>query len=286
MKFAVSIYKNEDISYLKDVGDSFILYIPKMSCVYDLDFDLGSALRELDGKEVILGINKVYLEWELDDLRNFVKKHSSYKMLVSDLGAVEILKEEGLLANAIYDPNTLICNSMELELFSRYGFTAVGMSSEIPLADVQTAFRRTNAHIFYQVFGRKIMFYSKRKLVDIYKEFSHLDFGHEKLELQEYMREEKYPLFYNEGGTYVYRDYLISLLKEMKNLSFLEYAYIEGITLNPEITAKVVSIFKKAAIIDDISECESELSSLELNIQNGFTYKDTAYVKEGFDGKN
>ena len=286
MKFAVSIYKNQDIQYLKDVADSFVLYIPKMSCVYDPDFNLESALEELKDKEVILGINKVYLEWELDSLREFVNKYPDYKFLVSDLGAVQILKEAGLLNNTIYDPNTLICNSMELELFSRYGFSAIGMSSEIPLADVHTAYRRTEAKIFYQVFGRKIMFYSKRKLVDIYKEFSGFEFGSEGMELQEFMREEKYPLFYNEGGTYVYRDYLISLLKEMKNISFLEYAYIEGITLNPEITAKIVSIFKKSAEIEDILELENGLSSLELNIKDGFTYKDTAYVKEGFDGKN
>lgn len=286
MKYAVSIYKNQDIQHLKDVADSFVLYIPKMSCVYDPEFNIDSALEELEGKEIILGINKVYLEWELDALREFVLRYSGYKFLVSDLGAVQILKEAGLLANVIYDPNTLICNSMELELFSRYGFSALGMSSEIPLADVQSAYRRTEAKIFYQVFGRKIMFYSKRKLVDIYKEFSGLEFGSDGMELQEFMRTEKYPIFHNEGGTYVYRDYLISLLKEMKNLSFLEYAYIEGITLNPEITAKIALIFKKSAENEDISELENELLALDLNIKDGFAYKDTAYVKEGFDGKN
>lgn len=283
MQFAVSIYKNSDIESLINIGDSFIVYVPKMSCVYDPDLDLDSALNQLEGKDVVLGINKVYLEGELDGLRSFIKRYASYKFLVSDLGAVQIAKEEGLIKQVIYDPNTLVCNSMELGLLSNYGFDAIGMSSEIPLEDVKSSYRRTEAPMIYQVFGRKIMFYSKRRLVDIYKEFSGLEFGHEGLELQEFMRSQKYPLFYNEGGTYVYRDYLISLLKEIKDLSFLKYAYIEGITLDTETYVKLIKLFKKTTEIADISEIEASLNDLKLDIQDGFAYKDTAYVKEGFD---
>ncbi|MCQ2771709.1 MAG: U32 family peptidase [Bacilli bacterium] len=283
MQFAVSVYKNSDIESLISVGDSFVVYVPNMSCVYDPELRLDDALEKLGDREVILGINKVYLEDELDNLRSFMNTHSKYKFLVSDLGAVQIAKELGLIDRVIYDPNTLICNSMELGLFSNYGFDAIGMSSEIPLSDIKSSFIRTGASLIYQVFGRKIMFYSKRRLVDIYKEFSGLDFGHEGIELQEFMRTQKYPMFYNEGGTYVYRDYLISLLEEMNNLSFLKYAYFEGITLSAEVLANVVNIFKIAINSRDLESAKQELINLNLNIQDGFAYKDTAYVKEGFD---
>ncbi len=279
MKFAVSIYKNKELETLIDSIDCAVLMVPHCSYVYDESFDVESAIKlcESKGVEVIIAINRVFLERELPALEEAINKYKDYKLLLSDVGAVQIAKEIGVASNIIYDPDTLICNKMELGLYNSYGFDAVAMSNEITLDAVIESYKETNAPGFYQVFGRKLMFYSKRKLVDIYKQYSGYEFGKENLSLVEYMRDYHTPMFYNDEGFFVYRQYILSLLKHMNELSFLKYAYIETLTIDAEIALKVVNIFKNTA---NLEESQQKLDELELNIEDGFTYKDTAYIKE------
>ena len=45
----------------------------------------------------------------------------------------------------------------------------------------------------------------------------------------------------------------------------------------------MIKIFKNSLCNDNINEQISMLNSMGLDIQDGFAFKDTAYVKEGFD---
>ncbi len=279
MKYAVSIYENSELETLIDYIDCAVLMVPHLSYVYDESFDVDKAISlcKSKGVEVIIAINRIFLERELLQLEEGIKKYKDYKLLLSDLGVVQIAKEQGLISNVIYDPDTLICNKMELGLYNECGFDALAMSNEIVLSDVIESYKETNTPGFYQVFGRKMMFYSKRKLADIYKQYSGYEFGKENLSLVEYMRDYHLPMFYNDEGFFVYRQYFLSLLKHMNELSFLKYAYIETITLDPEISLKVLNIFKNST---NSEESEYFLKELGLNVEDGFTYKDTAYIKE------
>ena len=79
-------------------------------------------------------------------------------------------------------------------------------------------------------------------------------------------------IFENDNGIYCYRHYFISLLKEMNDLSFLKYAFFETITLNDDEVYDVLSAYK--------ANGEDRLAKLNLNIEDGFAYNDTVYVKE------
>lgn len=279
MKFAVSIYKNKELETLIDSIDCAVLMIPHLSYVYDESFNVSEAITlcKEKGVDIIIAINRVFLERELDALEGAIEKYRDYKILVSDVGALQIAKELGITSNIIYDPDTLICNKMELGLYNSYGFEAIAMSNEITLDSVIESYGETNAPAFYQVFGRKLMFYSKRKLADIYKQYSGYEFGKENLSLVEYMRDYHTPMFYNDEGFFVYRQYHLSLLKHMNELSFLKYAYIETLTIDEETSLKVINIFKNTA---NIEESQQKLDELGLTIEDGFTYRDTAYIKE------
>lgn len=279
MKIACSIYKNSDLIKLVGHINTAVLMVPHLSYVYENDFDVEKAISfcEQNSIEIIIGINRVFLERELDLLEESMKRFCKYKMLVSDVGALQIAKELKIESNIIYDPDTLICNKLELSLYQSFGYDAIAMSNEITLEDVIESYRETKAPAFYQVFGRKLMFYSKRKLIDIYKQYSGYDFGNKNLSLVEYMRDYHTPLVYNDEGFFVFRQYCISLLDSIDKLSFLKYAYIETITLKDEETMKVVNILEKAINGQDV---KADLSGLDLPIEDGFTYKDTAYIKE------
>ena len=80
------------------------------------------------------------------------------------------------------------------------------------------------------------------------------------------------PIIENDNGYFVYRSYFISLLDEMKNLSFLKYAYFESLTLKDEELYQVLKSYKENN--GDL------LGKLNLDIKDGFAYLDTIHVKE------
>ena len=95
-------------------------------------------------------------------------------------------------------------------------------------------------------------------------------------------RKDKYPLLETNLGTYIYRSYQLSLIKHIKELN-LKYAYFESRFIEFDTYLKVLKIYNKY-LNDEINldEAVNYISTLELNIEDGFTYKDSVYQKEEF----
>ena len=121
---------------------------------------------------------------------------------------------------------------------------AFSLSNEIPINDLIKIYKTTNANIYYQVFGRKLMFYSKRKLISCYEKHNEIALPKNSLFIREEKREDLMPVFENDNGYTVYRPYHLNLLKEIKNLSFIKYAYIESLTLNNDQLLAILKAYK------------------------------------------
>ena len=175
----------------------------------------------------------------------------------------------------------MICNSMDLSIYSNMGFDAISMSNEIPINDVITANKISNANIYYQVFGRKLMFYSKRQLLKLYKEYTNSTFDNSNLSLVEEKRSYRIPIVENKNGIFCFRQYFISLLKEIKNINFIKYGYFETYTLDNKTIKIVLEIYKSALNnLNKINICLDKINELNLNIEDGFTYIDSSHIKE------
>lgn len=282
-KIVIPIYRNEDIDKLIALADEFILMTPHYAYVYDdsLDIDKAIELIKSHNKTPIIAINRIIMEDELNELSFFIDKYKGCDFTVSDLGLVELFIEKGLIQNVTYDPVTLVCNGEDLKIYNSFGFKNIALSNEIPLLDVKSSYDKSSAPIFYQIFGRKLMYYSKRKLVSAYEEYRNLDFKKEKLSLVEEKRNYHIPLFENENGTYCYRHYFISLLKELNNLKYLDSMYLESITLDIDTFVKVLNAYRD--VLENkinIEEGLEIINSLSLDIEDGFIYSDTIHIKE------
>lgn len=272
-KITLSIYDEDTLIKNKNLIDAAVLMTPKYSQVYKNDFNLDAAIKVCinNNIEPIISINKVFLENELDEAKSFIKRYKKYKFLISDLGIARILDEMHILSNAIYAPDTLVCNSSDLRILSDFGFNTISMSNEIPINDVIKSYQETNANLMYQIFGRKIMFYSKRHLLDLYKEHNGLKFENENISLVEEKRSYHIPVFENENGFKCFRPYNISLINRLDELKFLKYDYVESLTLtNKEISKVLKSIKNKDFVFND----------KELKVKEGFENNDSIYVKE------
>ncbi len=282
-KMTLSIYKQSTLEECSSLIDVAYLNVPKYSYVYENDLDIDKAIKYClnHNIEPILTITRVYLENEVEDIKSFINKYKDYKFAISDLGLLEIFKESGLINNVIYDSPIMMCNSSDLGLYASLGVNAVSMSNEIPISDIINAYRITSSNIFYQVFGRKLMFYSRRKLLSLYKEHSSSSFSLDNLSLREEKRNYEIPIYENEYGLYCFRHYHISLLKEIHNLRFIKYIFFESLTLTDEIIKEVLTIYRNA--IDkqiSIEQGLESISKLDLEIDDGFAYSDTIHQKE------
>ena len=283
MKFLLSIYNLETLKRCGDVIDSALLMVPNYSMIYEEDFDIDEAIKicESSNIEAILSISRIFMENELEEIKSFILKYQNHNFLVSDLGVIQIFKELNLMNHVIYDSSTMVCNSLDLTVYSKLGLLATSMSNEIPISDVIKGYKDTNADIMYLVFGRKQMFYSKRRLISCYEDHRGISLARNDLYIKEEKRIEHMPIVENKNGFFVYRSYFISLLKEMQNLSFLKYAYFESLTLNIEVLTEILRIFKGFSIQNMPLEAAIEkLDLLGLDIQDGFSYSDTIHVKE------
>lgn len=277
MKLVSKITNMDDLNIISNYSDFIML-------PYDLINTLNvNKIIELN-KTPILMYNLMVHPFEINDLKNELLSYKELNVLyyVTDLGLARILKENELISKTIYDPVTMITNSLDAANYFNYGFNAISLSNEITIKDLCKIISKTNVTVFYQVFGHRLMLHSRRKLVSLYGEKINVDIDKSNMRIVEATRNDSYPIVENNRGTYIYRSYLISLLKELKDID-LEYAYLESFNVKTDIYIKVLDIFNKY-LCDEytLNQALEHMSLLNLDIKDGFSYQDSIYNKEEF----
>ena len=284
MRIVSSIYNLKQLNKFIGYIDSALL-MTQYSLIYEDDFDLDKAISLClnNNVEPILAINKIMHPNDINEISIFIDKYKDKNILfyASDLGVANIAIKKGIINKFIFNPETMITNYLDLDIYQSYGFKALAMSLEIPINDVKDSYLKTNANMIYQIFGHRLMFYSKRKLISLYEKKNNDSYIKNEMYLREVTRNDYLPVIENKNGTFIYRSYLISLLDNLDKLEFLEYGYLESLYLDDAIYLKVLKIYH-SYLNNEISKDKAInlLNELKLNIEDGFTYKDSVYQKE------
>lgn len=280
MRLVTSIYEKNDIDNLDSLIDYALINVPHLSINFkDINLDELVSYAKSKKLNIILSINRIMHPGDLKNVEALVDKYNDLLFLASDIGVLNIFKEKNMIEKLIYNPETMITNYLDLGLYNDMNLNAIGVSSEITIDDLKLMYEKTKAPIYYQGFGHRLMFYSRRKLLTLYSNKNNDNYPHEGF-LKEITREDYLPIIENSEGTLIYRSYLISLLKELEDLSFIKYLYIESFNVNIETFKKVSEIFYDAVINGKIREGILKLNELNLDIEDGFMYKDSVYQKE------
>lgn len=284
MNLVATAYNLTQLNKLNDLASHVLLPVGGLTSSDGIDLD--KAIGICNSKKIIpiLRMDAMLHEDMLLDFEKAVLKYKDTNCLyyITDLGAANIIIKNSLVSRVIFDPQTLICNYLDAAIYQNMGFEAISMSLEVTIKDVIKACNMADLRLFYQVFGHRLMFHSKRKLVKLYETKCNINIKRDNMYLIEEKREDKYPIIETPLGTYIYRSYQISLINELNNLD-LKYAYLESRFLDYDIYLKVLSLYKeyinKNTTLEDVN---NNLASLCLNIEDGFTFKDSVYQKEEF----
>jgi len=284
MKLLTSIYTIEELNKLIDSIDYALINVPKYSLIYkDIDIDLAISILSKNNKGIVLSINKIMQPFDILEIDKFIDKYKDLNLLfyVSDLGVINLFIKKNIINKVIYNPETMITNYLDLKEYYSLGINSIGISNEITLSDLIKMNNLVNSKLLYQVFGYRLMFYSKRYLVSLYEKQSNINIIKNDLYLKEITRDDYFPIIENDNGTFIYRPYLISLLDKINEINFLEFLYVESLYIDIDLFKKINEIYydviKNNSNLDDNI---NKLKELKLNIKDGFIYKDSVYQKE------
>ena len=117
MKLLTSIYEIEDIKNLMNSIDYALINVPHYSINYkDIDIDLAIDLLNKNNKGIVLSINKIMHPNDIKNIDEFIYKYKDYNLLfyIADFGLINIFMKYNIVSKAIYNPETMITNYLDL----------------------------------------------------------------------------------------------------------------------------------------------------------------------------
>lgn len=232
-------------------------------------------------KLFFLKVNGLLHENQIEDYKEFITAFlDADGFYASDLGVVLILNELGLKDRIIFDPQTLICNSLDAKIYLEESPYGIGLSQEIPLCDIEKISNCVEHKIFYKIFGYHPMCFSKRKLISLYLEENRLTKKTGIYYLKEEKREDFYPIIENEYGTIILRSHVVNLLRHLKTLK-VAFLFVETFLIAEDKILEVLKLINKVMNNQMTADAACDAyDKLGIPTSEGFTYHDSVYLKE------
>ena len=245
---------------------------------FELDelLKLNKLIKE-KGYKTLLNIDSLIKEDEIDEFKEFFNKVWGLfdYYLFSDMGVLTLASDRSKL---IYYPKTYIDSFNELNTFKDLGITSV-LSNELSIEEIVEIDQNSKDYVI-EVFGFHQMFYSRRKLLSLYKDYFKLDFSAKRKEyfIKEELRDDFYPIYEQDGGTLIYTDYCYYLLNELKDLKNYKFIYLNGSFIDLTSYNKIIDIYQRQ-VNDEASDLEKELQELNYKFDKGFLKQKSILLK-------
>lgn len=159
----------------------------------------------------------------LYDYFDFIRKLDLDGIYFNDLAIISVASAYDLNDKLIYDPETLLTNSLDINFFLRQDIGTV-LSRELNYQEVKKILLNNPYKCDMQIFGHLKLSYSKRHFMTNY--FNYLDKkeiidNKYDLTIKEENRQYNLPIVENEYGTCIYSDYILLCYKELSAIKTL-----------------------------------------------------------------
>ena len=202
MKLISVVKKIDDIDRLSFVD--MLIFPTIYSIYYDKAFNIDEikeAIEKCNKLSIIpiISIDGLIEEDSLENVYSYLDVISdmqsafmSAMIMFSDMAVMAYYKKINKLDRLIYNAPTYICNKEDIMYYQKMGILVMS-SLELSLYDVEINAKFGN--LILQVYGYFPIYYSKRKVLSLYKEYANLDYNpYIEKEIKEELREEKYKI--------------------------------------------------------------------------------------------
>ena len=211
----------------------------------------------------------------LKDYLELLNKMGVKGIYFTDLSVYAYAKQMQIVDSLIYDPTTLMTNSVDANFYLAKGIDSIVAAREITLDEILGMSKHVDK-LEMQVAGYLKSATSKRKFLTNYFDYLKQDYdptNRMDLKIVEETRDYALPILENNYGTQIYTDYVLLALKEFPKLSqFLKRAIIDDIFLDETDTFKIVRAF------NEVNETNAEALYQQLVAECPKCHFDTGYL--------
>ncbi|MEG2799252.1 MAG: peptidase U32 family protein [Erysipelotrichaceae bacterium] len=292
-----SIYEIDDIVKYKEAGaHSIIMGLPffsarPVSTFSEEDIKLAREITLRQDMNLYVLMNRMFCEEELKQTKEmlvFLKAVGVDGIYFGDEALLYMANELDMTSKLIYNPDTLITNSMDVSYYLNEGISMVCISKEITLADMIEIGRHNENQVEVTIHGRLNMMHSKRKLLTNY--FNHLGIDYEvnakrTLSLKEVTRKDLMPIIEDDLGTHVFSGFTLVAFEEVNKLveNGIINLKIEGLFHNASYVIEALNLYQ--GILSGKEDAHQiyldyQKEYFKDHIDTGFFYQKTSLIKE------
>ena len=220
----------------------------------------------------------------VNDYLEFIKKLDVDGIYFTDLGIINVARGIDLTNKLIFDPDTLLTNSFDVNFFLRQGIGTV-LARELSFDEVKDILEKNPGSCDMQIFGHLKMSYSKRQFMTNYFKYIGKDvdvLNKRSIRLVEENRKYKLPIIEDKYGTRIYSDYVLLMYKEYLQLKpLLKRAIIDDTFIEKnELVLAVLRDYKRVSLMN-AEFLEENITSLynDISFSNGYLSNKTSKVK-------
>lgn len=299
MSFLITTpYTTADLKPLKEAGaDGVVIGTPFFSArpAALFSFEELKEVREASANlslQMFVLVNRMFTEEELERLTDYLKTLKELQVdgiYFCDEGVLQLAKALQMEDRLIYQPDTLLTNSCDVNFYLEEGLKMVTLAKEITLEEICAIAKHSDgSRIEVIIHGRENMMHSKRRLLSSYLEHIHASkdvFGKHTLYLREETRDDHFPIVEDELGTHVFTGFTLAAFAQINALADAGIAYfrIDGIFHDLAYVCEALQLYR--SVLDgrlDGNEVfeDYEKRYLDDHVTTGFLYQRTGLHKE------
>lgn len=259
-----------------------VLILPtKFSAMHDFVVDF-QQLYLFNKFQIALKMDKIISENEILELEEYIKESISFPIsyyIFTDMSVYYLLKKYNLDQKSVYFAKTINCSTLDILKYNNMNMKCL-VSTELTIDDINKISNLENNFIY--TYGFFNMFYSKRKLLSLYKEYSKINYEskNKKYYLIEETRKEYYPVFENNNGTFIFSSYAYLLFKEIELLNKNNYFYIDSTFISEDDLIAITNIYNEGFNKGFSDNLLGELKAINDNVGTSFLYITPEILKE------
>lgn len=256
--FITTIHSLESLSKLKKAKvDAVIIGIKHFSIrssIYVEKQDLITWKKECDrlGLKLYINFLRLCMDEDLEAVRDYFSLFKELKIdgiYYADEGLYYEAKQLGIQDTLIYQPETLVTSSADVNFYMEQGIQSVSLAHELSKEEV-LSIAKNNANIEILIHGYFSILYSRRPLVTNYlkaigKESCTLPCRYD---LIEQTRQDRMPIVQDETGTHIFSEMPINSLDEICEFkeAGMHRFRIDSIFFDDDWTCEILELYQLA----------------------------------------
>lgn len=246
------------------------------------------------GKKVIVAVNALMHNDRIEKVPHYLKQLEALHVdaiTTGDPGVVRILQKNNSSLAYIYDAQTMVTNSTQINFWAKRGAIGAVLARELTYEELTIMSQAVTVPVEILVYGATCIHQSKRLLVNNYFNYVNKDVPEamkkRELFLSESNAENHYSIYEDINGTHVFATHDVNLLPHLDKLVEigLNQWKLDGLFTKGEAFVKIVSLFSEAReairkeqwtdeLAQQFNEQLHSLHPKERSLDEGFFLKD------------